>query len=86
MVFYFILLIHEFAKFHHSSFLAGEKVAAAGEIIIENGIIKEITNGSGHYRPDISYVKANILKELDVRDYFMYGQRTKESIKFINVK
>jgi len=37
---------------HHSSFLAGEAVAAAGEIFTnQDGVVKEISNVSGHYRP-----------------------------------
>jgi hypothetical protein len=38
-------------KFHHSSFLAGKPVAAAGEILVEHGVIKEINRRSGHYCP-----------------------------------
>jgi hypothetical protein len=38
-------------EFHHSSFLAGKPVAAAREISIENGVVKEITRRSGHYMP-----------------------------------
>jgi hypothetical protein len=39
------------ADFQHTSFLAGQPVAAAGTIRVENGEIKEITRSSGHYRP-----------------------------------
>ena len=39
-------------KFHHSSFLAGKPVAAAGEISVKNGVVKEITRRSGHYMPE----------------------------------
>ncbi|MFZ6876337.1 hypothetical protein ACO0LF_30130, partial [Undibacterium sp. Di27W] len=38
-------------KFHHSSFLSGEPVATAGELIVENGVLKEVTRRSGHYQP-----------------------------------
>jgi len=38
-------------KFHHSSFLAGQPVAAAGDIAIDNGVITAISRKSGHYRP-----------------------------------
>ena len=38
-------------KFHHSSFLAGEPVASAGEITVKDGYIKAITRRSGHYQP-----------------------------------
>lgn len=37
--------------FHHSSLLAGGRVAAAGEMIIINGKLYAINNQSGHYRP-----------------------------------
>ncbi|MGH3664202.1 MAG: ADP-ribosyltransferase, partial [Micromonosporaceae bacterium] len=34
----------------HSSFLAGEQVMAAGEIQVINGVVKVITNNTGHYQ------------------------------------
>lgn len=39
-------------EFHHSSFLGGEPVGTAGELAAEDGMIRKITNNSGHYRPD----------------------------------
>jgi hypothetical protein len=43
---------HKISQFHHSSFLSGGPVAAAGEIITDNeGHIESITNKSGHYKP-----------------------------------
>jgi hypothetical protein len=36
---------------HHSSFLAGQAVASAGEIMVEAGILKVILDESGHYAP-----------------------------------
>ena len=36
---------------HHSSFLAGGAVAAAGHITVRAGVVTEINNESGHYRP-----------------------------------
>jgi hypothetical protein len=79
----FISKQNEIGKFHHSSFLAGEKVAAAGDIIIEKGIIKQISNQSGHYKPIIEQVKRNLLKELSTRNYFSTGTNKEENIKFI---
>jgi uncharacterized protein (UPF0276 family) len=38
-------------KFHHSSFLAGQPVAAAGYIHVENGVVKAALPVSGHYKP-----------------------------------
>lgn len=42
---------HEVYRFHHSSFLAGGLVRAAGELSVRNGVIEEMSNCSGHYRP-----------------------------------
>lgn len=41
--------------FHHSSILAGRDVAFAGEMQVEQGVIKKISNCSGHYMPDIKF-------------------------------
>lgn len=37
--------------FHHSSFLAGGRVLAAGEWVVADGKVKLINHKSGHYRP-----------------------------------
>jgi hypothetical protein len=71
----------EVGKFHHSSFLGGKPISAAGEIIIEKGIIKEVNNASGHYKPAIKLIEKNILKELQNRGYFTI-ENYKEIIKF----
>ena len=42
-------------EFHHSSLAGGQPVAAAGELVIENGRLVEITNRSGHYRPEVDF-------------------------------
>jgi len=39
--------------FQHSSFLAGQSVASAGYIEIEDGAIKAISRKSGHYKPEL---------------------------------
>lgn len=43
--------VHSPGKFHHSSLLSGQPVASAGEIVVENGALKEVTRRSGHYQP-----------------------------------
>lgn len=43
---------HKVGAFHHSSFLSGGAIQAAGEIAVDNGRIVAINNKSGHYRPD----------------------------------
>ena len=42
---------HKVGLFHHSSFLAGGNVAGAGEIKVDHGKVRGITNKSGHYTP-----------------------------------
>jgi len=55
-------------QFHHSSFLAGGPVAAAGEIKIINGKLMRINNSSGHYKPSKAQVE-QVLTELKARGY-----------------
>lgn len=50
----------EIGKFHHSSFLAGAPVAAAGEVEVVEGVLKAISDRSGHYRPRRSYTSQAI--------------------------
>jgi hypothetical protein len=38
-------------RFHHSSLAAGGPVAAAGELLVLDGMLFQISNKSGHYRP-----------------------------------
>lgn len=44
------------AQFHHSSFLAGNAASAAGEIVVNQGEIKMISNVSGHYKPGAAFL------------------------------
>ncbi len=51
-------------QFHHSSFLSGAPVLAAGEIKARNGELLEVSNSSGHYKPDM-FRHYNMLLFLD---------------------
>jgi hypothetical protein len=42
---------HEVGVFHHSTFLSGSAVMAAGELCCDGGVVKCITAKSGHYMP-----------------------------------
>lgn len=53
----FASTFQEAAYMHHSSLSGGEPVAAAGELIVENGKVIGITNKSGHYRPEAKYTE-----------------------------
>lgn len=59
---------HALAKqyLHHSSFFAGEDVAGAGELQIEEGRLKRLTPNSGHYKPGLEQT-TNVANELAAR-------------------
>ena len=43
--------VQDIGRFHHSSFLSGEPISAAGHLYIdENGRLKGFNNATGHYR------------------------------------
>ncbi|MQA86273.1 MAG: hypothetical protein GEV03_16970 [Streptosporangiales bacterium] len=48
---------HQLGRFHHSSFLAGEPVAGAGEMRVVNGRLEYISDRSGHYKPTPEYLE-----------------------------
>ena len=41
---------------YHSSYFGGEPILCAGEVLIKEGVIYEINNSSGHYRPGANNV------------------------------
>lgn len=43
--------VHKRYLFAHSTFLAGAAVASAGTLIVDDGVIKEMSAMSGHYKP-----------------------------------
>jgi hypothetical protein len=49
------------AQFNHSTLAAGRDVICAGEIKIEKGLIKYISNESGHYKPTSAQLANAIL-------------------------
>jgi hypothetical protein len=63
---------HKVGLFHHSSFLAGMPTAGAGEIKVDGGALKHITNKSGHYQPGKAQMYST-LKELQDRGTNLSG-------------
>lgn len=57
---------HTPGKFHHSSLGSGKPVAGAGEINVKDGVLTEISNGSGHYQPT-QELNSQVLHELETR-------------------
>jgi hypothetical protein len=54
---------HKPGDFHHSSFLAGQPVAGAGEIAVDNGKVIFISDKSGHYTPTPNF-RQQVLDQL----------------------
>jgi hypothetical protein len=48
---------HVVGQHHHSSFLSGGAVKAAGEIVADNGVVRVVTAKSGHYIPDATALR-----------------------------
>lgn len=58
---------HQVGYFHHSTFLAGRPVSAAGEVLIDDaGVIRFITAKTGHYRagPDEMVRMVTLIPEI----------------------
>lgn len=47
----FFLPFEQRGLYHHSSLSRGEKILFAGTMIVSNGVVKELSNNSGHYKP-----------------------------------
>jgi hypothetical protein len=57
-------LEQEYRRFHHSSFFGGGDVAAAGEMMVRDGKIVELTDRSGHCLPGRSQTQ-QVLDQLE---------------------
>ncbi len=57
---------HMIGHRHHSSLLAGTDVAGAGELQVERGNLKWLSNKSGHYAPTIAHL-VQVLHQLQKR-------------------
>jgi len=51
---------------HHSSLSQGKDISAAGEIMVADGFLLEISNASGHYRPP-QKLNTQIFDELETQ-------------------
>lgn len=62
----------ELRTVNHSTLLGGMHAAAAGEMRIEDGKLVELTDTSGHYKPE-SFMTAQVLRELASRGIDLSG-------------
>lgn len=60
---------------HHSSFLAGEDAAAAGQIRTDDGFLSELDDDSGHYKPDSGLTRAAVEHLRDQQNVKMIDDR-----------
>jgi hypothetical protein len=65
---------YEIGEFHHSSFLGGRPVAAAGEIEVHNGVLLTLSDRSGHYAPSREFTNQaiDVMKNQGVDMSFVY--------------
>ncbi len=68
--------VQQAGQFHHSSFLAAAAAAGAGEISVKQGVLKKITNQSGHYLPGKEQV-VQVLQELRENGVSLVGVKLK---------
>ena len=59
----YLLPFESRGKYHHSSLSAGDDILFAGTAAFHNGILREFSNSSGHYKPD-SKQTLRVLKTL----------------------
>lgn len=60
--------LHKAGLFHHSTFRQGTSVASAGELVVQKGEIRLMTNCSGHYLPS-SRAYNQLLEGLHRQEY-----------------
>jgi hypothetical protein len=67
--------------FHHSSFVEGAEVKAAGEIIVIDGVIAIFDYNSGHYKPSITsyYTMRSFLIKAGYSKYLPSFQEFREA-------
>jgi hypothetical protein len=56
----------ELAYANHSSLLAGDRAAGAGEMRVEQGEVKVVSDNSGHYKPDAAMMHQTVGRLADL--------------------
>lgn len=67
---------NELRMVNHSTLLGGEGAAGAGELTVEDGVLQQVTDASGHYRPT-GAMTANVLRELGGRGVDLHDVATR---------
>ncbi|MFC0402527.1 hypothetical protein [Paraburkholderia rhizosphaerae] len=81
---------HERVVSHHSAFLAGAPVAAAGEMTVTDGRVEYVNDKSGHYQPTLEHTQQLEVElkmhgvDLPVAQKEPFG-KTKEELKRIGI-
>lgn len=78
----FFLPFEERGRFHHTSLTSGEPVLFAGTLTLANGRVLELTNDSGHYKPDVLQslmaIRAMHLMGIDLRSLRIVGRLARD--------
>lgn len=76
---------HEEGKYHHSSALAGIPVKGAGAIKVIGGTLEEISDKSGHYKPDMHQMYTTLMQlqkcGIDPKTYKVYTRDLGDDIQ-----
>ena len=59
---------HLEGKFHHSTLPGGEPVLAAGEFVVDDGVVVFINAKSGHYTPTVANMRAFVAQFPSIPD------------------
>ena len=79
---------HERSKFHHTSFLGGGAVLAAGEIAVDQGRVAGLTAKTGHYwtTPELMQRMVQRLREIPDSAIIRPDVLEKDGVRFYRVK
>jgi hypothetical protein len=68
--------VPEWALIHHSSLIAGENVVGAGDMIVDNGELRWMSDRSGHYKPtpEMNDLVLQVLLEQGLRPWSDFVQ------------
>ncbi len=69
-------------KFHHSTIMSGSSVILAGAVRVDKGVLKEIDNASGHYKPQ----KDHLLNGLVVLQKYNVSLKDVQLTYFAGIK
>lgn len=78
----FLLPFESRGEYHHSSLSRGEDVIFAGTAAFSNGVLRELSNSSGHYKPSAEHTRTVLLelkkRGIDLSQTKLRGQAARD--------